>query len=74
MTRDAPATPVPVGYDKVRFLKPVFLGDTVTLIYRIAEIDAQRKRSTGKIEVFNQDEELVAVGQHILQWVPNPAA
>lgn len=71
-TRDAPETPVSVGYDKVRFLKPVFLGDTVTLIYRIAEIDAQRKRSIGKIEVFNQDAELVAVGQHILQWVPNP--
>ncbi|MBL6623040.1 MAG: dehydratase, partial [Alphaproteobacteria bacterium] len=56
------------------FLQPVFLGDTVTLIYRIAEIDVARKRSIGKIEVFNQDEVLVAVGQHILQWVPNPGA
>ena len=34
-TRDAEETPVSVGYDKVRFLEPVFLGDTVTLQYTI---------------------------------------
>jgi len=71
-TRDAAETPVSVGYDGIRFLKPVFLGDTVTLVYRIEAIDTGRKRSTGKIEVSNQQGELVAVGQHILQWVPNP--
>jgi acyl dehydratase len=60
-----------VGYDKIRFLKPVFLGDTVTLTYTISAIDSERKRSVGKIEVVNQDDELVAVGDHILQWVPN---
>jgi acyl dehydratase len=69
--RDADETPVSVGYDKIRFLKPVFLGDTVTLVYTISEIDLERKRSVGQIEVTNQDDELVAVGNHILQWVPN---
>jgi acyl dehydratase len=49
----------------------VFLGDTVTLTYTISAIDSERKRSVGKIEVVNQDDELVAVGDHILQWVPN---
>ena len=28
-TRDAEETPVSVGYDKVRFLEPVFLGDPI---------------------------------------------
>ena len=59
------------GYDKLRFLKAVFIGDTVTVNYTISGIDTDRKRSTGTIEVTNQDDELVAVGQHILQWVPN---
>ena len=69
--RDAEETPVAVGYDKIRFLKPVFLGDTVSTVYKISEIDVERRRSTALIEVTNQDNDLVAVGGHILQWVPN---
>ena len=69
--RDAEETPVAVGYDKIRFLKPVFLGDTVSTVYKISEIDVERRRSTALIEVTNQDNDLVAVGSHILQWVPN---
>ena len=69
--RDAEETPVAVGYDRIRFLKPVFLGDTVSTVYRISEIDIERRRSTAQIEVTNQDTDLVAVGSHIMQWVPN---
>ena len=70
-TREAEDIPVSVGYDRVRFLKPVFLGDTITLTYQIAEIDLPLKRSYADIEVINQNQELVAVGRHILQWIPN---
>ena len=70
-SREAAETPVSVGYDKIRFLKPVFLGDTITVAYTVTEIDTERRRSTAGIEVTNQDGELVAVASHILQWVPN---
>ena len=70
-SREAAETPVSVGYDKIRFLKPVFLGDTITVAYTVTEIDSARRRSTAGIEVTNQDGELVAVASHILQWVPN---
>ena len=70
-SREAEETPVSVGYDKVRFLKPVFLGDTIAVAYTISEIDVVRRRSTAGIEVTNQNDELVAVASHILQWVPN---
>ncbi len=70
-SREAEETPVSVGYDKVRFLKPVFLGDTITVAYTVSEIDVVRRRSTAGIEVTNQNDELVAVASHILQWVPN---
>jgi 3-hydroxybutyryl-CoA dehydratase len=66
-------TPVSLGYDRIRFLGPVFIGDTITVTYRIAEIDPERRRSRAEIEVRNQDDALVAVGQHILKWVPNTA-
>lgn len=62
-------TPVSLGYDKVRFIAPVFFGDTVTLTYKITGIDADRRRSTADIEAKNQNGAVVAVATHILKWV-----
>ncbi len=65
-------TPVSLGYDRIRFLAPVFLGDTITLTYRIETIDPARRRATSKVEVTNHDGKTVAVAHHILKWVKNP--
>ena len=62
-------TPVSLGYDKVRFLGPVFIGDTLTLTYTITDIDLAKRRSRSDIKVVNQRGELVGVAQHILAWV-----
>jgi 3-hydroxybutyryl-CoA dehydratase len=62
-------TPVSLGYDKVRFLAPVYIGDTVNLTYTIVEVDSARRRSYGDIKVVNQNGELVGVARHILAWV-----
>ena len=35
-TRDAAETPVAVGYDRVRFLRPVLLGATITVAFAIS--------------------------------------
>jgi len=64
-------TPVSLGYDRIRFLGPVFIGDTVTLTYTIAEVDAQKRQSLADISVVNQDGVLVTVARHILRWVKN---
>jgi 3-hydroxybutyryl-CoA dehydratase len=66
-------TPVSLGYDKVRFLGPVFIGDTVSLTYTIAEADAQKRQSFADIRVINQNGDLVAVARHVLRWVKNAA-
>lgn len=68
---NAEATPVSLGYDRVRFLAPVYFGDTVTVDYRIGAIDRERRRSTGDVRITNQDGTLVAVATHILKWVDN---
>ena len=70
-TREADETPVSLGYDRIRFLKPVFLGDTITVTYTFTAIDLETKRSTADIKITNQDDELTTVGQHILKWVAN---
>ena len=67
----AAVTPVSLGYDRVRFIAPVFIGDTVTLTYTIAEIDAQKQRSMADINVINQNGAQVAVARHVLRWVQN---
>ena len=71
-TAGSDETPVSLGYDRIRFLGPVFFGDTVTVTYRIAEIEPERRRSRAEIEARNQNGDLVAVAQHILKWVANP--
>ena len=38
----ADETPVSLGYDRIRFLAPVYFGDTVTVEYRISAIDPER--------------------------------
>jgi len=60
--------PVSAGYDKLRFLKPVMFGDTVTVIYTVSDVDKARGRSVAKIECQNQRGELVAVAEHIMRW------
>ena len=64
-------TPVSLGYDRVRFLNPVFIGDTVTLTYTIAEVDSQKQQSVADISVINQDGVLVGIARHLLRWVTN---
>lgn len=70
-TREEPETPVALGFDRIRFIKPVFIGDTITLRYEITSVDTETKRSNADIKVTNQHGELVTVATHILKWVPN---
>jgi 3-hydroxybutyryl-CoA dehydratase len=69
LQRGLDSTPVSLGYDRVRFLKPVFIGDTVTVRYEIVEIDSESSRTRAVVEVSNQRNEIVAVAEHILKWL-----
>jgi acyl dehydratase len=60
---------VSAGYDRIRFLKPVYFGDTLTIDYVIESIERERERTVAKIEVKNQRDELVMVATHIMQLV-----
>jgi acyl dehydratase len=61
---------VSYGYDRLRFVKPVYFGDTVTATYTIIEIDNDNLKSVGKVEVVNQHGEVVVVANHILKFFP----
>jgi 3-hydroxybutyryl-CoA dehydratase len=66
--RGAPGVSVSLGYDRIRFLKPVYIGDTLTARYTVQALEGDRSRS--KVEVVNQRGELVVAGEHIMKWLP----
>ena len=59
-----------LGYDRVRFVKPVFIGDTLRIDYRIARVDRASGRSWADVSITNQDGQLVLVCQHLLKVLP----
>jgi 3-hydroxybutyryl-CoA dehydratase len=58
---------VSYGYDRVRFTAPVFIGDTVTVDYRVAAVDEAGRTVTSRIEITRQDGTLCLVADHILK-------
>lgn len=70
VARGAKGVPVSLGYDKIRFLQPVFINDTITARYTVEAIDGDAGRSRSKVEIVNQAGELCLVGTHIMKWVP----
>ena len=65
-------TLVNLGYDRIRFVAPVFFGETITVVYRISEIDDVRGRTTADVRIVNETGAPVAVAQNVLQWVKSP--
>ncbi|HKC44620.1 MAG TPA: MaoC/PaaZ C-terminal domain-containing protein, partial [Burkholderiales bacterium] len=68
--RGSRATPVSLGYDRIRFLKPVFVGDTLTARYTVLELDPASGRTRSKVEVVKDDGEVAVAGEHIMKWLP----
>jgi acyl dehydratase len=59
------------GYDRLRFIRPVFIGDTIHVNVTIKEKRDHPKRTqqgvvTELVEIFNQHNELVIVCEHLL--------
>lgn len=58
------------GYDRLRFVKPVYIGDTIRVVVTISEKKESNKPELGHVnehvEIFNQRNELVLVCDHIL--------
>jgi 3-hydroxybutyryl-CoA dehydratase len=69
MIENLGGTAVSYGYDRVRFVNPVFIGDTLTVRYVISELRPQKQQTVADVEVTNQDGTVVAVAQHLLYFL-----
>ena len=65
----SPRPAVSYGYDRIRFVNPVRVGDTVTVTYEIVAADVSRAMTTGTVTATNQHGEVVAVATHILKFL-----
>jgi acyl dehydratase len=58
------------GYEKLRFIRPVFINDTIKAKVTIKDKRDHKKPGYGivseALEVFNQNDELVMVCEHLL--------
>ncbi len=58
------------GYDKLRFIKPVFINDSISVIVTVKDKREHKNPNYGLVtelvECFNQNNELVMVCEHIL--------
>jgi acyl dehydratase len=58
------------GYDRLRFTKPVYINDTISVKLNVTDKKDHKTAGYGmvteKVEAFNQHNELVMVCEHIL--------
>ena len=60
---------VSIGYDRMRFVRPVFIGDMLTATYRIIEHQVARVRVVSEVVCVNQQGEEVAAATHLMKVV-----
>jgi 3-hydroxybutyryl-CoA dehydratase len=65
--------PVSLGYDRIRFLKPVFIGDTIALSYAITSVDEAKMRTHADVTISTTRHGLCCAATHLMTWLPKKA-
>jgi acyl dehydratase len=60
---------VSYGYDRIRFVKPVRVGDTISVTYEIVSENPDQARTYAEVTARNQHGDVVAVATHILKFL-----
>jgi acyl dehydratase len=64
-----PAAVVSYGYDRIRFPRPIYIGDTLEVTYEIVARDEQALKTFATVTCTNERGEVVAAATHILKVV-----
>ena len=60
---------VSYGYERVRFVRPVFVGDTITTLSTVAEKRVEKREVLVEERCLNQAGELVAIAVHMYKFL-----
>ena len=69
LVENVPHPIVSYGYDRIRFIRPCFIGDTITIEYRVEEKIEEKAQLISRATVTNQHGEVVTVATHIMKFV-----
>lgn len=61
------------GYDRVRFIRPVFIGDTITMTYTITRMDEGEMKTYADVVGVNQHGETCFAAVHIAKGLASPS-
>src|SRR5438105_13611890 len=64
-----PRVLVSYGYDRIRFIKPVYIGDTITVEYAVARVDGAEGKMFSEVTIVNQRDGLVCGGTPAMKAV-----
>jgi acyl dehydratase len=64
-----PQPNVSLGYNKIRFIAPVFVGDTITTSITVTQKLEDQDRVLCEERCVNQRGELVAIAEHVMKFV-----
>lgn len=59
---------VTAGYDHLRFIKPIYIGETITVRYTIESKDEEHMKHIANVEILNEQGELCTVAKHIAKY------
>ena len=60
------------GYDRVRFIAPVFICDTITVTYTIRTLDEAELKTYADVIAVNQDGQVCFAATHIAKGLSDP--
>jgi acyl dehydratase len=60
---------VSYGYDRIRFVKPVFPGDTIEVTHKVDTVDASTGKFVAAVTARNQNGVVVAAARHVMAFV-----
>jgi 3-hydroxybutyryl-CoA dehydratase len=62
--------PVEEAYERIRFIAPVRIGDTLTVSYGEEGVEPRAPTVVNPVEVVNQDGEVVGAARHLVRLDP----
>lgn len=59
---------VSAGYDHIRFIKAILIGDTITVKYTVESKDEEKMKTVADVQILNEKGEVCTVAKHIAKY------
>ncbi|WP_297871976.1 MaoC/PaaZ C-terminal domain-containing protein [uncultured Oscillibacter sp.] len=59
---------VSAGYDHIRFIRAILIGDTITVKYTVESKDEEAMKTVADVQILNSKGEVCTVAKHIAKY------